>query len=1039
MNLLSAIVAWSLRNRALVLVATLLFIVVGVRAALQLPIDAVPDVTNVQVQIITAAPALSPVEVEQYISIPVERAMSGLPKTTQVRSVSKYGLSVVTVVFHDGTDIYFARQLINERMREATEAVPAAYGKPEMGPISTGLGEIFQFTVRGENHSLMELEELLDWYIGPQLRTVPGVVETNSFGGENREYQVMLRPERLQALGLSIGDVVEALEQSNANAGGGYIERNSEQVVIGSNGLVRSREDLERVVLGATPQGVPITVASVGEVRFGPKLRRGAATQDGEGEVVIGVALMLMGENSRTVTQGIKDKLKALEPTLPAGVRIEPYYDRTRLVDRTIKTVGVNLAEGAGLVVLILLLVLGNLRAGLVVATTIPLSMMFALIVMNAVGLSGNLMSLGAIDFGLIVDGSVIVVENATRRLSEASRRAGRRLSTDEQTQVIQDSTLEVRGAAVFGEIIIAIVYLPILALTGMEGKLFHPMAYTVLLALGGAFIFSLTVVPVLTSYFVKPHPDERETLLVRAVHRIYSPALHLAVRWRWATMTVGLMALAAGVGLFSRLGAQFVPQLDEGDLLVEARRMPGSSLSASVATSLRLERALKEIPEITHVVSRTGSPEVATDPMGVEQSDVYVQLLERDQWRPGITKDQIAEEMSELVESVVPEIAGGISQPIQMRTNELVAGVRSDVGIIIYGPDLETLRGLGQKVLDQIRGIPGVVDARAEQLQGLQYLRIEPDRAKLARYGLTIADINLATEAIAVGHEVGTVLEGERRFDMMVKLDLGTNHDHTVLSAIPLRSKNGKVVPLGDVATLHETAGPVLVNREKMSRRVIVEFNVRGRDLVSTVEDAQAALAAGEAMPVGYRVEYGGTFEHYIAARDRLMVVVPLALALILFMLWTALRTMRAALIIFLNVPFAVVGGVVALWLRGLPFSISAGVGFIALFGVAMLNGLVLVTFCQRMQSEGIDRVAAITQATDLRLRPVLTTALVAALGFIPMALSTAPGSEVQRPLATVVIGGLISASLLTLLVLPAVYARFGPRTQTQVPHPTP
>jgi cobalt-zinc-cadmium resistance protein CzcA len=1030
MNLLSAIVAWSLRNRALVLVATLLFIVVGLRAALQLPIDAVPDVTNVQVQIITAAPALSPVEVEQYISVPVERAMSGLPRMTQVRSVSKYGLSVVTVVFDDDTNIYFARQLINERMREASEAVPAAYGTPEMGPISTGLGEIFQFTVCGEQHSLMELEELLDWYIGPQLRSVPGVVETNSFGGENRQYQIVLRPERLQAMHLSVGEVAEALEQSNANAGGGYIERNQEQLVIGSNGLVRSREDLERVVLGATPQGVPITVSSVGEVRFGPKLRRGAATQDGEGEVVVGVALMLMGENSRTVTQGIKDKLAALEPTLPEGVRIEPFYDRTRLVDRTIATVGTNLLEGAALVVLVLLLVLGDLRAGLVVATTIPLAMLFAVIVMNAVGLSDNLMSLGAIDFGLIVDGSVIVVENAARRLSEASRRAGRRLPAGERMQVIQDSTLEVRGAAVFGEIIIAIVYLPILALTGMEGKLFHPMAYTVLLALGGAFIVSLTVVPVLTSYFVKAHPDGRETPLIRAVHHIYTPALRLALRWRWATMTAGLMVLAGGVALFGRLGAQFVPQLDEGDLLVEARRMPGSSLSASVATSRRIEGALKEIPEIVRVVSRTGSPEVATDPMGVEQSDVYVQLRDRAEWRPGLTKDQIADEMSELVERVVPEVAGAISQPIQMRTNELVAGVRSDVGIIVYGPDLETLRTLGQSIVAQVRGIPGVTDARAEQLQGLQYLRIEPDRAKLARYGLTIADINLATEAIAVGHQVGTVLEGERRFDMMVKFDPELTRDLGALATIPLRAKSGQVVPLGDVASFQETTGPVLVNREKQSRRVIVEFNVRGRDLVSTVEEVQAVLAEGAELPVGYRIEYGGTFEHYIAARDRLVVVVPLALALILFMLWTALRTMRAALIIFLNVPFAIIGGVVALWLRGLPFSISAGVGFIALFGVAMLNGLVLVTFCQRMQSEGADRVRAIALAAELRLRPVVTTALVAALGFIPMALSTAPGSEVQRPLATVVIGGLISASLLTLLVLPAVYARFGPRT---------
>jgi cobalt-zinc-cadmium resistance protein CzcA len=538
MHSLSAVVAWSLRNRALVLVATLLFVAVGIRAALSLPIDAVPDVTNVQVQVITAAPALSPVEVEQYISIPVERAMSGLPKLTQVRSVSKYGLSVVTVVFEDETDIYFARQMVSERMRAAADAVPATYGAPEMGPITTGLGEIYQFTVRSESHSLMALEELLDWYIGPQLRTVPGVVETNSFGGENREYQVVLRPERLQALRLSVGEVAAALEQSNANAGGGYIERNGEQIVIGSNGLVHSREDLERVVLGATPQGVPITVSSVGEVRFGPKLRRGAATQDGEGEVVVGVALMLMGENSRTVTEGIRQKLAELAPTLPPGVQIEPFYDRTRLVDRTIRTVATNLAEGAALVILVLLLLLGDLRAGLVVATTIPLSMLFAVIVMNAVGLSGNLMSLGAIDFGLIVDGSVIVVENAARRLGEASRAAGARLDTERRIAVIQDSTLEVRGAAVFGEIVIAIVYLPILALTGMEGKLFHPMAYTVLLALAGAFVCSLTLVPVLTSYLVRPDPEARETWLLRAAHKVYTPALRAALRHGWATMT---------------------------------------------------------------------------------------------------------------------------------------------------------------------------------------------------------------------------------------------------------------------------------------------------------------------------------------------------------------------------------------------------------------------------------------------------------------------------------------------------------------------
>ena len=1038
MHLLSAIVAWSLRNRALVLVATLLFIVVGVRSALQLPIDAVPDVTNVQVQIITAAPALSPVEVEKYISIPVERSMSGLPRMEQVRSVSKYGLSVVTVVFRDGTDIYFARQLINERMREATEAVPEAYGKPEMGPISTGLGEIYQFTVRGEGRSLMELEELLDWYISPQLRTVPGVVEVNSFGGEDREYQVVLDPPRLQAVGLSVGDIVRALEASNANAGGGYIEHNQEHFVIRSNGLVRSRDDLERVVLGTTPQGIPITVASVGHVRFGAKMRRGAATKDGEGEVVIGVAMMLMGENSRTVTKGIISKLEELKPTLPEGVQIEPYYDRTLLVERTIATVGTNLAEGAALVIVVLLLLLGSLRAGLVVASTIPLSMLFTVIVMNAAGISGNLMSLGAIDFGLIVDGAVIVVENAARRLAETSRRTGRPLTHDERVQVIRESTLEVRGPAVFGEIIILLVYLPILALSGIEGKLFHPMAYTVLFAEAGAFLFSLTVVPVLTSYFVRPSGDERETGILRVIHRFYTPTLDAALRWRWLTLTAGAATLAGAVVLFSRLGAQFVPQLDEGDVLVEARRLPGTALSTSVDTGMRLERALRQIPEVTHVVSRTGSPELATDPMGVEQSDVYVTLKERDEWRPGLLKEQLAEEVAEIVEQAVPEIAGGISQPIQMRTNELVAGVRSDVGVIVYGPDQAVLAEVGAAVLDNVRGIPGVADARVEQVAGLKYLHIEPDRARLARYGLTIDDVNLATEALAVGHRVGEVLEGERRFDMMVKFDHGFRGDIAILKAIPLRAQSGQIVPLGDVATLTFEAGPAQVNREKQSRRLIVEFNVRGRDLVSTVTEVQAAVSEHVKLPVGYRIEYGGTFEHYLTARDRLALIVPLTLALIVFMLWTGLGRMRTALILFLNVPFAVVGGVLALWVRGLPFSISAGTGFIALFGVAVLNGLVLVSFCQDMQAEGLDRVRAIRQAADLRLRPVLTTAFVAALGFIPMALSTEPGSEVQRPIATVMIGGLMSASLLTLLVLPAIYATFGPRTrvsETPVP----
>lgn len=1029
LSLLSSIVRWSLHNRAVVLVGTLLCIAVGIRAALSLPIDAVPDVTNIQVQVITTAPALSPVEVEQYVTIPVERAMAGLPSATEVRSVSKYGLSVVTIVFSDGTDIYWARQLVNERMSGAQEAVPPRYGKPEMGPISTGLGEVFQFVVRNDNLTLMQLEEQLDWFIAPQLRTVPGIVEVNSFGGEDKQYQVVLDPGRLQATGVSISQVVDALERSNANAGGGYIEHNREHFVIGTDGLVKSLDDLRQVVIGATPQGVPITVATVGDVRFGPRMRRGAASKNGEGEVVIGVAMMLMGENSRTVTEAVKEKLKAIEPSLPPGTRLEPFYDRSAMVDRTIRTVGTNLAEGALLVILVLLLLLGDLRAGLVVAVVIPLSLLFAVTVMNIFNLSGNLMSLGAIDFGLLVDGAVIIVENAVRRLGERQRLSAADLTSVERIETVEAATMEVRAASVFGEAIIAIVYLPVLALIGVEGKLFRPMATTVLLALFGAFLLSLTVVPVLTSFLVKPSREHQETWLLRKAHALYMLAFRRSMQHRFATVMTGVVALALGAVIFTRIGAEFVPQLDEGDLLIEARRVTGVALTESVRTDMNLEKALKAIPEVAEVVARTGAPEVATDPMGLESSDVYVTLHPRDSWRAGITKADVAKEVAEILEQS-PEIGGAVSQPIQMRTNELVAGVRSDVGVMLYGPDLEELARQGQRIAELVRGVQGAVDVRVEQVEGLRYLRITPDRNRLARYGLTIEDINQLTETLAVGHFVGDVLEGERRFGIVVKAGHGFRGDLESLRSLPLKAATGQVVPLGDVAELRFVTGPAQVSREAQSRRLTVEFNVRGRDLLSVVQDAQSKTGQLK-LPVGYRIEWGGQFQHYIKARARLAIVVPLALALILFLLWMTFGSMRAGLLIFLNVPFAIVGGVFALWLRDIPFSISAGVGFIALFGVAVLNGLVLVSFARQLEDEGLGHVEAITKAAELRLRPVLMTALVASLGFIPMALSTAPGAEVQRPLATVVIGGLVSATLLTLFVLPALYVRFGGRTE--------
>ncbi|MCC6521172.1 MAG: efflux RND transporter permease subunit [Polyangiaceae bacterium] len=1027
MRLLSAVVAWSLRHRAIVILATLILALGGVRAALTLPIDAVPDVTNVQVQIITSAPALSPIEAEQYVTVPVERAMSGIPRTTEVRSISKYGLSVVTVVFEDGTDIYFARQLVNERIREAEQSVPSQFGTPELGPISSGLGEIFQFVVKNDDLDVMEIEELLDWQIAPELRSVPGVIEVNSFGSHDKEYQVVLDPRRLEAARVSVTEVVEAIERSNGNAGGGYLEHEREHFVIGTDGIIKDREDLERVVIGATPEGVPITVAMVGDVVRGTRLRHGAASMNGDGEVVIGVALMLLGENSRTVTAAVKAKLAAIQSSLPPGTRVEPFYDRAALVDRTITTVGTNLVEGALLVIAVLFLLLGDFRAGLVVAVTIPLSMLFALIVMKLTGVSGNLMSLGAVDFGLLVDGAVIIVENSVRALSERQAALERPLTPEERTDIVRTATLEVQAAAVFGVAIIAIVYLPVVSLTGIEGKMFRPMATTVLCALAGAFILSLTLVPALTSLFVRPKRGAHDTFLLRQIRRLYVPALAAAMRARPVMIGAGVLALAGTVLLFGRLGAEFVPVLDEGDLLIEARRIPGIALSESVATDMRLEKAVLAIPEVSGVVARVGAPEVATDPMGVEQSDVYVLLKPRKDWRDGLTKDALAKEVGAAAEEAVPEIASGVSQPIQMRTNELVAGVRSDVAVLLYGADLEVLAALGDKVVRSLASVKGAVDVRAEQVAGLRYLRVIPDRNKLARYGLSVSDVNRLTETLAVGSPAGELLEGERRFGIVVKMKHDFAGDLEPLLALPLRSSTGQVVPLGDVAKLAFQPGPAVVSRESLSRRLTVEFNVRGRDLLSVVEDAQAAIGRDVKLPTGYRAVWGGQFEHYVEAKSRLTIVIPLALGMIAFLLWMAFQSGRAAALIFLNVPFAVIGGVVALWARDIPFSISAGVGFIALFGVAVLNGLVLVSFARQLEATGLDHVAAIRRAADLRLRPVLMTALVAALGFVPMALSTAPGSEVQRPLATVVIGGLATATLLTMLLLPVVYSYLG------------
>jgi cobalt-zinc-cadmium resistance protein CzcA len=1023
--MLSAIVSWALRNRPTVLLGTLLLLIVGLRAASQLPIDAVPDITNIQVQVITTAPALAPVEVERYVTIPIERAMAAVPRSTEIRSISKYGLSVVTIVFREDTNIYFARQVVAERMRDVAETV--RHGTPSMGPISTGLGEIYQYVVRNPKLSTMELEELQHWEIGPRLRSVPGIVEVNDFGGEERQYQIVVDPARLKAADISIDRVVAAVTDANANAGGGYLEHNREHFVIGTDGMAKSIDDLRRAVVDVR-DGVPITVGSIGEVRIAPRLRLGAASRDAQGEVVVGVTLMLMGENARTVTEAVKAKVASIIPALPEGTTIEPFYDRSVLVGRTTATVARNLAEGAILVIVVLLLLLGDVRAGLVVASTIPLAMLFAILAMTALDLSGNLMSLGAIDFGLIVDGGVIIVENAIRRIDLRQRDLGRALTEPERTIVVRDATVEVQSASVFGVFILAIVYLPILALSGIEGKMFRPMATTVLLALAGALFLSLTFVPVAASLALRRKVSSSEashdTFILRKAHAAFVPLLSRAMRHPRVTIVGAVIALVVSVLMFTRIGAEFIPQLDEGDMLVEVRRVPGVALTESVAIDKRLQAAVLSVPEVLHAVSKTGAPSIATDPMGMEQTDVYLAMRPRSEWRPGVDRDAVAQQLVDVIAARVPEVAVAISQPIQMRSNELIAGVRSDVAVMLYGPDLDKLLSMGEHVAALARQVPGAVDVRVEQVAGLRYLRVIPDRAELARRGLTINDVNLVVETIAVGHQVGEIFEGERRHSIVVKTAHGYQGDLDPLRALPLRSSDGKIVPLGEVATLAYLPGPAQIGREAQSRRLIVEFNVRGRDLLSVVDDTRAAIARTITIPTGYRVEWGGQFEHYTEARARLSIVVPLSLALIVFFLWRAVGSFKRALVIFLGVPFAAAGGVLALFLRGIPFSISAGVGFIALFGVAVLNGLVLVSFAEHLEAEGVPPDVAIHQAAEVRLRPVLTTALVAALGFVPMAISTAPGAEVQRPLATVVIGGLVTATALTLLVLPVVQA---------------
>ncbi|MGD2114286.1 MAG: CusA/CzcA family heavy metal efflux RND transporter [Acidobacteriota bacterium] len=1032
------LVDFSLDNRFLVLTLWMLAAVLGVRSMLTLPVDAVPDVTNVQVQVLTNSPGLAPEEVERSVTFPVETAMSGIPRVTELRSVSKFGLSVVTVVFEEGTDVYWARQLVSERLVEAREEIPDGYGEPKMGPISTGLGEIYQFEVKGDPmcqpgaadtdrcYTPMELRTILDWFINYQLRSVPGIVEVNSFGGLLKTYQVTLDPRKLTAYNLSVGDVLEALRANNRNVGGGYIAHEGEQYLVRGEGLVESLDDIGAVVLAHDVEGTPVTVDEVGRVELAPMIRQGAVTREGEGEAVVGIVMMLLGENSRVVVDRVKEKIDRIRDSLPPGVTIEPYYDRTELVRRTIHTVAKNLTEGGILVILVLLLLLGSFRGGLIVASAIPLSMLSAFIAMKQLGISGNLMSLGAIDFGLIVDGSVVMVENIVRMLRR--RRAGAEDDAGSHLETVRRAAHQVARPVVFAVGIIIIVYLPILALRGVEGKMFRPMALTVVFALTASLLCALTLMPALASLFLRRVP-EREPFLFRWARRLYVPLLGRAMGRRKVTVGLAVVVFGASLTLAPFLGAEFIPRLDEGAIAMQIWRLPSISLEQSNEISTLAERALREeFPdEIETVVSRTGRAEIATDPMGVEISDTYIMLRPRDEWRFE-SKEKLVEAIGETMDERIPGAIFSFSQPIELRVSELISGVRSDLAVQIFGDDLDLLKRKAEEVARVLRAIPGAADVKAEQTTGLPMLRVRIDRQAAARYGVNAEEILDVVEAVG-GTEAGTVLEGQKRFMLQARFapevrgDLQRIRDLRV-SAPPARpGGDRRLIPLSQVADVTIEEGPAQISRERISRRISVEANVRGRDLGSFVAEAREAVRRQVELPTGWTVEWGGQFENLESASQRLAVLVPLALFLIFVLLYSTFGSGRLALLIYLNVPLAVTGGILALALRGYPFSISAGVGFIALFGIAVLNGVVLVSYVEDRRRRGLAPDQAAREGALVRLRPVLMTALVASLGFVPMALATSAGAEVQRPLATVVIGGLVTSTLLTLLVLPAVY----------------
>jgi cobalt-zinc-cadmium resistance protein CzcA len=1046
--MLEKILRFSIQQRWVVLLVTLAVSALGIYNVQRLPIDAVPDITNIQVQINTEAPGFSPLEAEQRITFPIETVMSGLPHLQETRSLSRYGLSQVTVIFKDGADIYFARQLVNERMSEAKGNLPPGI-EPMMGPIATGLGEIFMWTVESKEgaknpdgipYTQTDLRTLQDWVIKPQLRNVPGVTEVNTIGGFERQFHVTPSPSKLVAYGLTFQDVLEGLARNNANVGAGYIEHHGEQYLIRAPGQVANLEEIRQIPIGSHEgqralRGVPIVIGDVADVLMGKELRTGAATKDGK-EVVLGTVFMLMGENSRVVSQKVADKLVEINRTLPEGVIARTIYDRTTLVDATIETVKNNLTEGALLVMTILFLFLGNIRAAIIAALVIPLSMLFTITSMVENRVSANLMSLGALDFGIIVDGAVIIVENCIRRLSEEQHRLGRLLTRSERFEIVFDASREVRRATMFGEAIITIVYLPILTLTGIEGKMFFPMAFTVIAALVGATILSVTFVPAAVALLLSGKLAEQENLPMRWAKAVYRPLLNISMGHRVAVATAAAILVFFGALLATRMGSEFMPSLDEGDIALHALRIPGTSLSQAVDMQHELEKRIMEFPEVETIYAKLGTAEIATDPMPPSVADNFVILKPRREWPD--PKRPKADLVSAL-EVAVKKIPGNnyeFTQPIQMRFNELISGVRSDVAVKVFGDDMDILIETGKDIEQVLKTIPGASDVKVEQTTGLPVLTIEMNRKAMARYGLDVADVQEAIEIATGGKRAGQIFEGDRRFDLIVRLPEAIRSDMEAIQRIPIPFPNerGSVpgyLPLGALADFNVVQGPNQISRENGKRRVVVTANVRGRDLGSFVEEAEEAIQQEVTVPVGYWTTWGGQFEQLISAANRLKMVVPAALLLILILLFVTFKNMKDTLLVFTGVPFALTGGVAALWLREIPFSISAGVGFIALSGIAVLNGLVMISFINQLRAEGRPLDEAITSGAMTRLRAVLITAITAAGGFVPMAISTGVGAEVQRPLATVVIGGLVTSTILTLLVIPALYLSFTSESQ--------